>query len=143
MASAQIIRSHLPASLALTALQEGLGAVPHPPAGRPALHPQAAQHVPGHLSAQASASVRLLLHQGIWNRLRHERKLARGGSSERRGSEEEADVEVEQKFLVPEDCRRRLEAGGAVLVSEAGLGDVYWDTAGCNLLARDHWLRQR
>ena len=143
MASARIIRSHLAARLALTVLQEGLGAVPHPPAGRPALHPQAAQHVPGHLSALVSGNVRLLLHQGIWNRLRHERKLARGGSSGRQDSEEEADVEVEQKFLVPEDCRRRLEAGGAVLVREAGLGDIYWDTPGCLLLARDHWLRQR
>ena len=143
MASARIIRSRLAASLALTALQAGLGAVPHPPAGRPALHPQAAQHVPGHLSALVSGNVSLLLHQGIWNRLRHERKLARGGSSGRQDSEEEAHVEVEQKFLVPEDCGRRLEAGGAVLVREAELGDIYWDTPGCLLLARDHWLRQR
>ena len=89
--------------------------------------------------------------------MRHERKLARGGSSGRRGREEAdveleqkllvaedcQDVEVEQKFVVPGDCRLRLEEAGAVLVREAGLGDIYWDTAGGSLLARDHWLRQR
>ena len=55
----------------------------------------------------------------------------------------EAEVEVEQKFLVPSDCTARLEAAGAVLVGEKVVADVYRDTTAGALMARDTWLRQR
>ena len=95
----------------------------------------------GHLASLAATPKLRNMCLGIWNRLRHERGVARRA----RGEEVlvDAEVEVEQKFLVPSDCSARLEAAGAVLVGEKEVTDVYWDTAAAALMARDTWLRQR
>jgi hypothetical protein len=83
--------------------------------------------------------------QGIWNRLRYERRQARHRLAPEGGEEGEGpeELEVEQKFEVPADCGARLVEAGAVLEGEAAMRDVYWDTPSLVLLARDHWLRQR
>ena len=55
------------------------------------------------------------------------------------------DVEVEQKFEVPDghSCRDVLQRAGARLLGEALLEDVYLDTAELQLLRQDCWLRMR
>jgi predicted adenylyl cyclase CyaB len=53
--------------------------------------------------------------------------------------------ELELKAVVPDlaDCRRRVEAAGAVLVFEGRLEDRRWDTVDRSLGALDHVLRVR
>ena len=43
-------------------------------------------------------------------------------------------IEVERKFLIPDDIKSRLESLSAVLVKEVSYQDVYVDTAD-NILA--------
>merc|ERR1719309_1902601 len=76
--------------------------------------------------------------KGIWNRLRHERRLAT------RREKPNQEIEVEQKFQVTDDYRSRLEDAGASMVRPPTLmKDVYWDTEDLVLLTKDWWLRQR
>lgn len=70
--------------------------------------------------------------QGIWARLKFERKRASA-----------SDQEIEMKFIVPDDYAGVLESVHATLVSEILLEDIYFDTDHFDLLKRDIWLRKR
>ena len=70
--------------------------------------------------------------QGIWARLKFERKRA-----------SDSDREIEMKFVVPDDYATVLESVHAILVSEILLEDTYFDTDHFDLLKRDIWLRKR
>ena len=70
--------------------------------------------------------------QGIWARLKFERKRA-----------SDSDREIEMKFVVPDDYARVLESVHATLVSEILLEDTYFDTDQFDLLKQDIWLRKR
>ena len=89
------------------------------------------------VASLASTSKLVKMCQGIWNRLVHERKEARKSH----GSQEE--IEVEQKFVVPEDYSRILLEAGGKLVGEKEMVDRYRDDQDFSLLSNDFWLRQR
>ena len=55
----------------------------------------------------------------------------------------EANLEVEQKFCVPENYREVLESTGAQKEREMILSDLYLDTKELALLRQDVWLRKR
>jgi len=90
-------------------------------------------HTP-QVSALASTPKLVNMCQGIWNRLVHEHKQVRKAKVE---------VEVEQKFVVPEDCGRILLEAGGKLLGEKDLVDRYRDDQDLTLLTNDYWLRQR
>jgi len=89
------------------------------------------------VASLASTSKLVKMCQGIWNRLVHEQKEARKNL----GSQEE--IEVEQKFVVPEDYSRILLEAGGKLVGEKEMVDRYRDDQDFSLLSNDFWLRQR
>ena len=55
----------------------------------------------------------------------------------------EKNLEVEQKFCVPDNYREVLEAAGAKKEGEMILSDLYLDTKELILLRHDVWLRKR
>ena len=89
------------------------------------------------VSALASTPKLVNMCQGIWNRLVHEQREAK------RSQEDEAQIEVEQKFVVPEDCGRILAEAGGKLLGEKEMVDRYRDDRNLSLLSNDYWLRQR
>ena len=54
-------------------------------------------------------------------------------------------IEIERKFIVPEDYHEKLLAHGFTRenVYDEVLVDKYYDTCEYALLKKDHWLRQR
>ena len=54
-------------------------------------------------------------------------------------------IEIERKFIVPDDYHERLTAQGFQLQKEFDeiLEDKYYDTHQHVLINEDHWLRQR
>ena len=55
----------------------------------------------------------------------------------------EKNLEVEQKFCVPDNYRTVLESAGAKKVGEKILSDLYLDTKDLVLLRQLVWLRKR
>ena len=52
-------------------------------------------------------------------------------------------IEVEQKFRQTAHTRSRLVSLGSRMVGRRQLHDVYYDTAGQDMMRADHWLRKR
>merc|ERR1719474_278418 len=77
--------------------------------------------------------------RGIWARLKHEINLHQQNKNETGMP----GIEVECKFVLPKDCRRRLEDAGAIQEAEKVFRDVYLDMVGLKLIRKDTWLRFR
>jgi len=92
-------------------------------------------HIPP-LSLLTSTSKLLNMCRGIWARLKHEREKVKSKSMEK-------NLEVEQKFCVPDNYRTVLESAGAKKVGEKILSDLYLDTKDLVLLRQLVWLRKR
>jgi len=92
-------------------------------------------HLPP-LSLLTSTSKLLNMCRGIWARLKHEREKVKSKSMEK-------NLEVEQKFCVPDNYRTVLQSAGAKKVGEKILSDVYLDTKDLVLLRQLVWLRMR
>merc|ERR1712168_732248 len=56
---------------------------------------------------------------------------------------EKPQLEVEQKFRVPDNYKSVFEIAGGELLSEKLLIDIYFDTESFQLLSQDVWLRKR
>ena len=52
-------------------------------------------------------------------------------------------IEVERKFLFPDDIEEKLHDHGAVAKQQKSFIDIYYDTPRHELTLADHWLRQR
>ncbi|CAH1780459.1 unnamed protein product [Owenia fusiformis] len=52
-------------------------------------------------------------------------------------------IEVERKFVIPDNCEAKLEEIGAKLLKEHTFNDVYFDNNTYALTLADHWLRKR
>ena len=91
------------------------------------------------VAALASTPKLVNMCQGIWNRLVHEQKQVKRSQDDKA----EVEIEVEQKFVVPEDCGRILSEAGGKLLGEKDLLDRYRDDQDLTLLSKDYWLRQR
>ena len=91
------------------------------------------------VAALASTPKLVNMCQGIWNRLVHEQKQVKRSQDDKA----EVEIEVEQKFVVPEDCGRILSEAGGKLLGEKDLLDRYRDDQDLTLLSNDYWLRQR
>jgi len=90
-------------------------------------------HIPP-LSLLTSTTKLLNMCRGIWARLKHEREKAKSM---------EKNLEVEQKFCVPDNYRTVLQSAGATKVGERILSDLYLDTEDLVLLRQLVWLRKR
>ena len=73
--------------------------------------------------------------RGVWARVTYERSKTAVTA--------DRDVEVEQKFSVPQNYKHILLSNGAEFKTEKVLDDEYLDTNDLKLLKSDHWLRRR
>ena len=73
--------------------------------------------------------------RGVWARVTYERSKTAVTA--------DRDVEVEQKFSVPQNYKHILLSNGAEFKTEKVLDDEYLDTNDLELLKSDHWLRRR
>lgn len=56
---------------------------------------------------------------------------------------EKKTLEIERKFIIPNNCEERIRDLGGNLIKEEEFTDHYYDTSNYKLTLRDRWLRSR